>query len=144
MPLNQSVLHFFHNQAQVILCKVQNPRRSGYKMIVFSRLIFQSIRHWTERSKAYRILHPLIRMITLCYDSWAVRSDIASIIFLLSYMVYHKLFRVFDIRKLSFIVYRTDDINSIKIERIACFSLIDIYNMVRVVYSESENIKKHK
>ena len=32
VPLNQSVLHFFHNQAQVILCKVQNPRRSGYKM----------------------------------------------------------------------------------------------------------------
>ena len=84
----------------------------------------------------------LIRMITLRYDSRAVRSDIASIIFLLGYMIYHKLFRVFKIGKLSFIVYGTDNVNSINIERIARFSLIDIYNMVSVVYSESENKNK--
>ena len=35
--LNQSVLHFLHNQAQVMLSKVQNPKRSGCTKIPSSQ-----------------------------------------------------------------------------------------------------------
>jgi hypothetical protein len=115
--------------------------RRGYKMIVFTRLVLQSIRHGGERSKVYWIRHRSVRSIALCDNPRALGANDTCIILFFCYMVYHKLFGVFYIWNTSFVIIWANDVNPVIVLVVSRISLIYIDNVICVVYSESENIK---
>ena len=110
-------------------------------MIVSTRLVFQSIRHGGERSKAYRIRQRSVRSIALCDNARALGANVTRIILFFCNMVYHKLFGVFYIWNTSFVINWANDVNSVIVLVVSRIALIYIDNVICVVDSESENMK---